>query len=304
MVLPFLKSLKITQELRNLKISQLHIYISRGEEPVRQYLTKSLGFMLALSLLIPNPSCFSDTCPAPMMIRAREYYVHPNNVNVPFNSDLEGEDENSSFGFCKSTCCLLAAAVGGFASAWLVQRKGSQGSGGDEGVQGLPGPQGPQGILGILGPQGPEGPDGPPGFQGATGPDGPEGTFPVDTGESLTFTITLALTAVLPGDSTITPFITLPDQSVLTGPSFNISLLGSQTTVFVVDPAIFGTYEIGLHIVVDGIAVSTFTAFAEVDSSRDETTTIVIAPVGTVIINTNDAQYQLAEQFTYGTVIP
>jgi hypothetical protein len=279
---------------------------------MKHILSRCLGFVLGASLLISPAASYSYESPycydatgfgsSAGTLAYREVYTRAP-YRVPQRCPTRDCSGCGVLG--DAALCFLGAAIGGAGIALLVKRKGDKGSRGEQGPQGVQGIQGIQGPQGSIGPTGPEGDIGPTGLDGPTGPDGPPGTFPVDEGETLTFTITIALTAALPGDSTVTPFITLPNQSVLTGVSFDVGLVSQQTMVFPpVDPAIFGTYEVGLHIEIDGVAASTFTAFAEVDSSRDATTTIVIAPLGTAFITTNNAQYQLAEQFTYGPAIP
>lgn len=158
------------------------------------------------------------------------------------------------------------------------------------------GKRGRTGDPGDIGPIGPVGPAGTPGATGATGATGAPGTFPVDTGETLTFN--QAFLPTLGDGATVTPFVSQPDGTVLLGAPITITLPLSNIVFppFVITDPQFGEYNAGIQIDSTLIPVTGLLTQNAV-STRDSSTTLfgdmnaVTALIGT--------QYQENADFVY-----
>jgi hypothetical protein len=243
------------------------------------------------------------------------------------------EEETSSFwscGGCWIGGALLGAAAGAGTAAAISNNnksgkgtssiQGVQGPQGPQGVQGLQGPagpagptgaQGPQGVQGPQGPagsgvqglQGPAGPAGPAGAQGPQGlagpigPTGPAGTFAVDTANTLAFHYTINASIGL--GATLTPFVSLPDGTVIESTPIIITLLNiglPQILTIPVSNPPYGSYTVGVQN--NGFIAVTATISETVLASRDNTTTSLLNL--TPLISLLGSQTQSSAEFVYG----
>lgn len=191
--------------------------------------------------------------------------------------------EEESF-WCSTKGCLIGGALlGAAAGAGTGYAAGH--SSGHRGKTGFTGPAGPAGLPGPTGPT------------GATGPTGPAGTFAVDTDETLTFTPALNVTVSGIG-ATVTPFVSLPDGTVIEGTPTVIAAIGvNNFPPIVVDPAMFGEYAAGFQIAGGPLGI-TAALIETVTASRGPVTTLVVNPTpAVVLLNTNG---QTSVNFVYG----
>lgn len=188
-------------------------------------------------------------------------------------------DEESFW--CSTRGCLIGGALLGAAAGAGTGYAAGHGNN-HRGKRGFTGPTGPTGPLGPTGP---------------TGPTGPIGTFAVDTDETLTFTPVLNVTVSGIG-ATVTPFVSLPDGTVLEGAATPIIAIGANNfPPIVIDPAMFGEYAAGFQINGGPLGITAIIT-ESVASSRSGTTTIVTNPTPVVIgVNGNG---QSSVNFAYG----
>lgn len=167
---------------------------------------------------------------------------------------------------------LIGAAAG--AGAGYAAGKGNKGSTGNTGAAG---------PVGLTGPA------------GATGATGAPGTFPVDTGETLTFNG--ALTVAVGVGATVTPFVSQPDGTVLLGAPIVLILGVNPFPPFVIADPQFGEYAVGVQMDATLLGI-TASLVENAVATRDSSTTIfanvtpAVALLGT--------QGQTSENFVYG----
>lgn len=194
---------------------------------------------------------------------------------------------------CEEECCdtgcgsnvwswLGGAALGAAAGA----ATGAAASNGKRGHRGDPGPIGPQGIQGI---------QGFPGATGATGATGAPGTFPVDTGQTLTFN--QAFTVATGVGATVTPYVAGPDGTVIEGTPVVIAAAGliAFPPIVVTDPE-FGEYNAGIQVDATLVGV-TGTLLENAVATRDGTTIFANSIPVAVTLGT---QQQVNDDFVYG----
>lgn len=189
--------------------------------------------------------------------------------------------EEESF-WCSTKGCLIGGALlGAAAGAGTGYAAGH--SSGHRGKTGFTGPAGPAGLPGPTGPT------------GATGPTGPAGTFAVDTDETLTFTPSINITVAAGG--TVTPFVSLPDGTVIEGTETVIGLIGvNNFPPIVVDPAMFGEYAVGFQL--NGTVAFSGATLGTAAATRDGSTTLL--QLGPTVAVALGAQAQTSVNFVYG----
>lgn len=205
---------------------------------------------------------------------------------LPLNS-LSGAScgnpcEDESF-WCSNKGCLIGGALlGAAAGAGTGYAAGhSSGHKGKRGFTGATGPTGATGATGAIGP---------------TGPTGPAGTFPADVGQTLTFNESLNVAVGI--GTTVIPFVSAPDGTVIAGTPFTIVAIGlNNFPAIVISDPIFGEYAAGFQIA-GGPAGLTATFDGSATTSRDGALTIysLATPIATAI-GTNE---QVSLNFVYG----
>lgn len=187
---------------------------------------------------------------------------------------------------CEENCCfgkkewdyLMTGTIAGTAAGAIAGYAVTDGK--NQGKRGL------QGQVGLQGNQSaPTGPSGP------TGPAGVSGTFPVDAGESLTFNGTLT---VLIGDgNTVTPFVSLPDGTVVLGTPVIANGVTALPPINISPPE-FGEYAYGFQ-VSGAVFPFSVTFLGNVNATRDGSSTVVASAT---LVPSNEGQ--LSVNFVYG----
>lgn len=198
---------------------------------------------------------------------------------------------------CEEDECCVGGGAGSSAWGWVGAAALGAAAGAATGAAVSNGHRGHSGDPGAAGAAGAAGVAGAPGAPGAVGPAGPAGTFPVDTGETLTFNQNLNVTAGL--GVIVTPFVSQPDGTVLLGPSVTITALGPITfdPIVIVNPQ-FGTYTVGVQADTNPTNL-TATLDASVDATRDGSATIFISGLPVVVPLARFGQ--VSADFTYGS---
>lgn len=183
--------------------------------------------------------------------------------------------ESSSFLSGKGLCLIGGAALGAAAGAATGYAASSDGHRGHHGERGRRGPTGDP---------------------GATGATGAAFAFPADIGQSLTFNFVLTVTA---GDvsTTVTPFVSLPDGTVIEGGAQAVVIGVNTLTPIVITDPLFGTYTSGVQVVSGFVALGA-TLLETVVASRDGSTTLIANTTPVVATAANESQTTV--DFVYG----